>query len=191
MNKFKLPSILMIMLVALFIISEIFYMILGMSYDVFHTVRFLIFIFTSVFIVFHVLSKIKNYHQEKDLIVWKIDLLEASIDSLVDNFTILDSNLKIVYTNYKVIDKMISKDRLKMIKGHKMSEVFDNIENIHLIEKKLNEVMDQKKECRFIAEVNGEKLIIFACPIYKQDKDVAGLVVLAANYIEKDSIIKI
>ena len=191
MNKFKLPSILMIMLVSLFIISEIFYMILGISYDVFHTVRFLIFIFTSVFIVFHVLSKIKNYHQEKDLIVWKIDLLEASIDSLVDNFTILDSNLKIVYTNYKIIDKMISKDRLKMIKSHKMSEVFDNIENIHLIEKKFNEVMNQKKECRFITEVNGEKLIIFACPIYKQDEDVAGLVILAANYIEKDSIIKI
>ena len=191
MNKFKLPSILMIMLVSLFIISEIFYMILGISYDVFHTVRFLIFIFTSVFIVFHVLSKIKNYHQEKDLIVWKIDLLEASIDSLVDNFTILDSNLKIVYTNYKIIDKMISKDRLKMIKSHKMSEVFDNIENIHLIEKKFNEVMNQKKECRLITEVNGEKLIIFACPIYKQDEDVAGLVILAANYIEKDSIIKI
>ncbi len=191
MNKFKLPSILMIMLVSLFIISEIFYMILGMSYDIFYTVRFLIFIFTSVFIVFHVLSKIKNYHQEKDLIVWKIDLLEASIDSLVDNFTILDSNLKIVYTNYKIIDKMISKDRLKMIKSHKMSEVFDNIENIHLIEKKFKEVMAQKKECRFITEVNSEKLIVFACPIYKQDEDVAGLVVLTANYIEKDSIIKI
>lgn len=191
MNKFKLPSILMIMLVSLFIISEIFYMILGVSYDLFHTIRFLIFIFTAAFIVFHAISKIKYYHQEKDLIVWKIDLLEASIDSLVDNFTILDLDLKIVYTNYRIIDKMISKDRLKMLKSHKMSEVFDNIENIHLIEKKLKEVMAQKKECRFITEINGEKLIVFACPIYKQDEDVAGLVVLAANYIEKDSIIKI
>lgn len=191
MNKFKLPSILMIMLVSLFIITEIFYMFSGFSYDLFHMIRFLIFIVVSMFIVFHVLSKIKDYHQEKDLIIWKMDLLEAGIDSLVDNFTILDNDLKIVYTNYKIIDKLISKDRLKIIKTHKLSEVFDSIDNIYLIEKKLREVMLQEKESRFVVEINNIKFLIFACPLYKQDKKVAGLVVLAAEFLEKDSIIKI
>lgn len=190
MNKFKTPSILMLILIFLFIITEFVY-IFSSQFDMFHVVRFSIFILSSVFILIHIILKIKYHQKEKDLLVWKMDLLDAGLDSLVDNFTVLDQDLKIVYTNYKIIDELISKDRLKIIKNHKITDVFDSIDKVYIIEKKLNDIMENKIESRFIVKINEKKYLAFVCPLYNQNKEVTGLVCLVAKYIEQDSIITI
>jgi len=90
-----------------------------------------------------------------------------------------------------MFDQIMPKERLKTIRNQKIIEVFDSMDKIVDINEKLKEALREKKECKFIFEINNHKYLMFIGLLYKKNDEIIGLTCFTTKFVEEENIIKI
>lgn len=189
--KLSKLGIVMVTITLLFILIECIYSFVTCSEDAFHLLRVISYISFSGVIMAHVLSKIKTHKEEKTLLEWNINLLNSSIDALRNNFTVFDKDLKVVYTNFKILSDYIEKEKLRLIKTRRISEVLDSLPKVYEIEEKLKYIIESKIDEKFIVLIDEKQYMFDGHPVFDEEKNVVAVVCLTTEIIDKSSIINI
>ena len=125
-----------------------------------------------VFVLFY---RFQKQEEEKDVIFWRLNLLDSSLQTTNLIVVIFDVSNRIIYTNDYFVSQFKELLESKNILGKKLSELNDS-KNFQKIESDNIKCLVSKEEYREKMILNQKKYEILRSPLFDEHSESIGLV---------------